>query len=102
MEEARVGGGLLLEDLEATVAYPAPDLARHEEGEHDEEPGADLLPEDGHGQAGLGDGDPGSVGELVDLDGAELAEAEALEAVHEGAVEDVDEVDDGLEWAGLR
>ena len=96
VEEPRVRRGLLLEDLDAALADPAPDLARDQGREHDEEEGADLLAEDGHGEAGLGDGEPGLLVELFDFDGSQGTEAEALEAVHEGAIGEEDEVDEGL------
>lgn len=103
VEQARVGGGLLLEDLDAALADPAPDLARDEGGEHDEEEGADLLAEDGHGEAGLGDGEPGPLVELLDLDGPQGAEAQPLETVHERAVQEEDQVDeDHQAEVGLR
>ena len=90
MEQTRVGGRLLLKDLDAAFADPAPDLARDERREHDEEERSDFFAKDGHSQACLGDGEPGTFVQLLDLDGAEGAEAEALEAVHKGAIEDED------------
>lgn len=88
MEESRVRGGLLLENLDPALANPSPDLARDQGGKHNEKPGANLFAEDGHGQACLGDGEPSLLIELLDLGGAKRAEAEALEAVHEDAVDD--------------
>lgn len=96
VEEPGVRGGLLLKDFDATLTNPAPDLARDEGGEHDEEEGSDFLAEDGHGEAGLGDGEPCLFVELFDFDGAEGTEAEALEAVHEGAIDEEGEVDNCL------
>lgn len=90
MEQAWVGGRLLLKDLDAAFADPAPYLARDQRREHEQEEGTDFFAEDGHGQARLGDGEPSAFVQLLDLDGAEGAEAEALEAVHQGTIEDED------------
>jgi hypothetical protein len=94
MEEARVRRRLLLQDFKATISYPAPDLPSHQGGEHDEEPSSNLVPKDGHGETRLRYCDPGSIRQLLDLDGAESSEAESLEAEHEGGIEDVDEIDE--------
>lgn len=90
VEQSWVGGRLLLKDLDAAFAYPAPYFARDQGREHAQEEGADFFAEDGHGQACLGDGEPGAFVQLLDLDGTEGAEAEALEAIHEGSIEDED------------
>lgn len=96
VEQSRVGGRLLLKDLDPAFAYPAPYFARDKRREHEQEEGADFFAEDGHGQTCLGDGEPGAFVQLLDLDGAEGAEAEALEAVHEGSIEDEDQVREDL------
>ncbi len=83
VEEKRVRGRLLLEDLDTAIPYPTPDLARDEGGKHDEEEGAKLFAEDGDGEACLGDGEPSLLIKVFDFGGAEGSEAEALEAIHE-------------------
>lgn len=88
VEEARVRRGLLLEQFDPPLADPTPDLARDEGGEHDQKEGADFVAENSHGQACLGDGEPSLLVKLLDFGGAEGAEAEALEAIHEGSVDD--------------
>lgn len=93
MEQPGVGGGLLFEHLDTTLADPSPDLARDERREHDQEKGANLLPEYSHGEAGFGDGKPGPLVELLNFDGSEGSVEESLQAVHKGSIDDEDEVD---------
>lgn len=97
VEEARVCRWLLLEDFDAALANPAPDFTGDEGGEHDEEEGADVVAEDSHGEAGLGDGEPGLFVKLLDFDRAQSTKAQALEAVHEGAIDEEEEVDENHE-----
>ena len=92
MEQPRVGRRLLLEHLDAALPYPAPHLAGDEGCEHDQEEGANLLPENGHREACLRHGEPSFFVELLNLDGAELSKAYPLEAVHAGAIDKEDEV----------
>lgn len=93
VEESGVRGRLLFQDFDSAFAYPTPHFARHQRREHDEEEGAELVAENGHGEACLGDGEPTPLVQLLDFDGSQLAEAETLEAVHERAVDEEDKID---------
>ena len=75
MKESRVRRRLLLKKLDATVTDPAPYLSGDKSREHDKEPSSYLFPEDGHCQTCFGNGKPGPLGELLDLDGPQRAEA---------------------------
>lgn len=87
MEEPGVRRGLLLEKFDTPVSNPAPDLARDQCREHDEEPSSNLFPEDGHGKAGLGDGEPCSLGELLDLDRTQRAETQLRQGIYKATVQ---------------
>lgn len=87
VKQAWVRRRLLLEDLDSSITYPSPDFARHKSREHDEEPSADLLPENGHGEACLSDGEPCSFRKLFHFDGTEVTVEYACKSVDEAAVE---------------
>lgn len=79
MEQSRIGRGLLLQDLYAAFPNPAPNLARDESCEHDEEKGTDFIAENSHREACLRDSEPSLFVELLDFSGTEGAEANPLE-----------------------
>jgi len=93
MEQTGVGWWLLLEDLDSAIANPTPDFPADQSCEHDEKPGAYLVPKYRHGQAGFGDSEPGALGKLLNLYGAEWAEAKSCHAIEKCTVEEEREVD---------
>lgn len=96
MKQSRVCRWLLLENLDPSLAYPFPYLARHQGREHDEEPCSDLLPEDRHGQACFRHGKPCLFVELLDFDGSEPAITQPLEAIDKCTIYEEDEIDEDL------
>lgn len=96
MKESRIRRRLLLEYLDAPVPNPAPDLARQQRDKHGQEPSADFLAKDGHGQARLRHGKPGLFVQLFDLDGSQGPVAQSLHAIDAGDVDEEDDIDENL------
>jgi hypothetical protein len=96
MEESGIGRRLLFENLDSAVADPSPDLTANKGREHDEEPGANFVPEYGHREAGLGNGEPGSFGELLDFHGAEPPKEYSRHRPEKQAIDEENEVHQDL------
>lgn len=96
MEKPRVGRWLLLEELDSTVTYPAPDFSSNEGGKHDKKPGAYLFSKDGHCQARLGDSEPSALSKLLDFNGSQGAITDKSKAIYEATVKQQSEVDQYL------
>lgn len=92
MEQTWILRGLLLQDVDAALCYPAPDLAGQEHDKDGKHPAANVVAERGHGQEGVENGIPGFLGELVSLDLAQWAVEETLQTVEEGAGADEGQV----------
>lgn len=86
MEQSGVRRGLLLEYFDSTIAYPTPDFSSYQRRKHDEKPGSYLFSEYRHGQACFGDGEPGSFGQLFNLDGSKGTEEYSTKSVYETAI----------------
>nr|POE48803.1 1,3-beta-glucanosyltransferase [Quercus suber] len=76
---------LLFEDVDAALADPAPDLTGEQQHEHGEQPGADVLAEAGHGQQRVQHRVPRLLRQLLELDRAQPAVQQPLQAEHQPA-----------------
>jgi hypothetical protein len=83
---------LLFQDLNSTLADPAPDFSSKQAEEHHQKPTADLAAEDRHGQTCFCNGEPRLFVELLDLDRSQWAKKEFLKAEKERAGGQEDEV----------
>ena len=96
MEKPWIGRGLLLEELHPSFSNPLPHLASKQAEEHGKEPNPNVIPEDGHGQEGLADSEPGLVVELFCLDWAEGTIEKSLKSISYACCDYKGEVDQEL------
>jgi hypothetical protein len=101
MEQTRILWRLLFENIDATFADPAPDLASEKKDKDGKHPASDLIPQRGHGQEGVEDSIPGLFREVFDFDGAKGAIEETLESIDEATGSDESEVCENLGGDGV-
>lgn len=88
--------------VDAVLGEPVETLEEEEEREEGDELGAQVVSEDGEGQAGLCDGVPAAFDEMLHFRGSQLAEEHfPHEFPHEENEDERLEVDDGHARIGL-